>query len=319
MRGSRLTVRDSRRGIAAPHGLSHHERNLLTESFDHMRQRGPSLFVSIEAGRSPDAENIVRVLTRRVRSDLAQRQRRAGMRRVSMTTVFEARDRKGREKFGAHIVAVMPDARVRDRAIESLNGSAAYAGMATGFSESGRPVFAEPVTDWARLTTYLLKEATPQAKFLKGFRRIDGSIPLGARGGNRVILSRDLRDALVRGGKIEPYRRTYAKRLPKAPALRAAIEVRYRDSLFDAEPLTLLAAPLRPKAPPMKRDKIPPPSLPLAYPPSIADLLAGLGPTHQAAGERVGLSRPQATNIIRGRFGVSRSVMRRVLELAKVA
>jgi hypothetical protein len=112
MRGSRLiTVRDSRHRVTAPHGLSHHERDLLTESFDHMRQRGPGLFVSIEAGKSPDAENIVRALTRRVRSDMAQRQRRARMRRVRMTTVFEARDRKGREKFGAHIVAVMPDAR----------------------------------------------------------------------------------------------------------------------------------------------------------------------------------------------------------------
>jgi hypothetical protein len=53
--------------------------------------------------------------------------------------------------------------------------------MATGFSESGSPVFAEPVPDWAGMTTYLLKEATPQPQFLKGFRRIDGSIPLGAR------------------------------------------------------------------------------------------------------------------------------------------
>ena len=235
MRGSRpIIVRDACRDIAAPHGLSHHERDLLTESFAHMRQRGPGLFASIEAGRSPDAENIVRALTRRVKSDMAQRQRRAGIRRVLLTTVFEARDRKKREKFGAHIVAVMPDATARDRAIEALNGSSAYAGMATGFCESGRPVFAEPVTDWARLTTYLLKEATPQAKFLKGFRRLDGSSPLGARGGNRVILSRDLRDALVRGGKIEPYRRAYAKRLPKAAALLAEIEVSYRDSLFRA-------------------------------------------------------------------------------------
>ena len=101
-------------------------------------------------------------------------------------------------------------------------------------------------------------------------------------------------------------------------AVVAAPEVRYRDSLFD-EPLTLLAAPPRPKAPPMKRDKIPPPSLQMDYPPSIADLLAGLGPTHEVIAARVGLSRPQATNIIRGRFGVSRSVARRVLELARAA
>ena len=39
----------------------------------------------------------------------------------------------------------------------------------------------------------------------------------------------------------------------------------------------------------------------------------------QEIAARVGLSRPQATNTIRGRFGVSRSIVRRVLELAKVA
>ena len=63
----------------------------------------------------------------------------------------------------------------------------------------------------------------------------------------------------MRSGKVEPYRRTYAKRLPKAPALLAELEVRYRDSLFDGEPLPMLAAPQRPKAPPRKREKIPPP------------------------------------------------------------
>jgi hypothetical protein len=69
----------------------------------------------------------------------------------------------------------------------------------------------------------------------------------------------------------------------------------------------------------MKRDKIPPPSLQMDYPPSIADLLAGLGPTHEAIAERVGLSRPQVTNLICGRFGASRPIVRRVLGLARAA
>ena len=202
-----------------------------------MRQRGPCLFISIEAGRSPAAENIVRAMTRRVRSDVALRQRRAGMRRVLMTTVFEARDRKKREKFNSHIVAVMPDVSARDKAINGLNGLSAYVGMAAGYSESSFPVFAEPVTKWAPLTTYLAKEATPQAAYRKGIRRVGGSIPLGARGGDRVVLSRDLRAALEQSGKIEPYRRTYAKRLPKAQALLSEIEAR-RDIFFD-EPLPL--------------------------------------------------------------------------------
>ncbi len=302
-------LKDDLRRVSVSHGLSHRERDLLAKSFDHMRQRGPGLFLSIEAGRSPDAESIVRALTRRVRSDMAQRQRRARMRRVLMTTVFEARDRKRQEKFGAHIVAVMPNAVARDRAIESLNGSPVYRGH----------IDARPVWDWAGLTTYLLKEATPQAQYRKGFRRVGGSIPLGVRGGDRVVLSSDLRDALVCSGKIEPYRRTYAKRLLKAPALLAELEVIYRNSLFDDDPLPVLAAPPRPQSAPRKREKIAPPSLQMDYPPTIADLLVGLGPTHEAIAERVGLSRPQVTNVIVGRFGVGRPIARRVLELARAA
>jgi hypothetical protein len=166
-------------------------------------RRGCGLFVSIDAGRSRIAEDVVRRITPRVRSDIAQRQRRAGMRRVVAATVFEARGRDGLPKFGAHVVAIMPDAASRDRAIESLNRSRAY----------GRHLLAKPVTDWAGLTTYLLKEATPQAAYRKGVRRVGGSIPLGRRGGNRVILSNDLREILVNAGWVEPYRRTYAGRL----------------------------------------------------------------------------------------------------------
>ena len=55
------------------------------------------------------------------------------------------------------------------------------------------------------------------------------------------------------------------------------------------------------------------------YPPTVADLLASLGPTHEAIAERVGLSRPQVTNVIVGRFGVGRLVARRVLELSQAA
>jgi len=36
-------------------------------------RRGQRVFVSIEAGRSPDAENVVRSLARRVKSDIALR------------------------------------------------------------------------------------------------------------------------------------------------------------------------------------------------------------------------------------------------------
>ena len=202
----------SARRISAPHGLSHGERDLLVEGFRCMRGQGAGVFISIEAGQSLEAEGAVRGLTRRIRSVIAQCQRRAGMRRVLMTTVFEALGRDHQPKFGAHVVAIMPTAAERDSLIDSLNRSSVYAGH----------VDARSVDNWNRLTTYLLKEATPQAWFGAGkrFRRIRGSIPLGKLGGNRVVLSLDLKAALIHAGRIEPYRRSYAKRLPKAPVVR---------------------------------------------------------------------------------------------------
>ena len=58
-----LRVKDTRYRINAPHGLSHHERDLLTEGLSYLRRRGSCVFVSIEAGRSPDAEKIVRLVS----------------------------------------------------------------------------------------------------------------------------------------------------------------------------------------------------------------------------------------------------------------
>jgi hypothetical protein len=228
-----LKVKDPRHRINAPHGLSHHERDLLTEGLGYMRRRGSCVFVSIEAGRSPDAEKIVRDLTRKLKSVVAQRQRRAGMRRVNSITVFEALGRDKKPKFGAHIVALMPNVAARDKLVESLNASTkVYA----------QHILAEPVTDWPGLTGYLLKESTPQAWYgaHKSFRRIGGSIALGELGGDRVVLSNDLKETLLRSGTIEPYKRTYAKRLPKAPMALAenVIHVQFRSKDQTADGLT---------------------------------------------------------------------------------
>jgi hypothetical protein len=295
-------VRDRPAQIDAPHGISHGERDVLTEGLDYMRGYGPGLIVHVEAGRSAEAKQEVRNLTRRIKSDIALRQRRARMRRLLHMSVFHALARDGSPKFNSHVVAAMPDAEARDRTIESLNGSKVY----------GKFVEVGPVDDWKNLPGYLLREITPQGAWRKPFRKAySGSIALGARGGNRVHPSDDLRDILVRKGLIKPYTRTYARRLTER-------QIQFRDSLF-AEPLPLLAAPQRPKVPPRRREKLPPLSLPLTYPPSIVEMLVELGPTHEAVAARVGLSRQQVTNVIHGRFGVSRSIAQRVLKLARAA
>jgi transcriptional regulator with XRE-family HTH domain len=51
----------------------------------------------------------------------------------------------------------------------------------------------------------------------------------------------------------------------------------------------------------------------------MLEAMKGLGATHEEIGRRLGLSRPQTTNILNGQFRPSRDVVRRVLELAKAA
>ena len=192
----------------APHGLSPRERDRVTVGLEYLQARGPAVFVSIECGRHDDAERDVRQLTRTIKAVVATNQRRAGMKKILMATVFEAMGRDRSPKFGAHIVAHMPTAALADKLIDALNGSATF----------GPHVHAKRVTRWAGLTTYLLKESTSQARFRKGYRTLGGSIPLGALGGDRVVLSPDLLATLVASGRLDPHQRTNAKRAapPKA-------------------------------------------------------------------------------------------------------
>jgi hypothetical protein len=85
--------------------------------------------------------------------------------------------------------------------------------------------------------------------------------------------------------------------------------------------LSGMRAPERPHASRRHRDKIPPPTLPMAYPPSIDEILEGLHFTMTDAeiAEQLRMSRPQVTNIRNRQFGAGRRVRRRVLELARAA
>ena len=108
-RPSRQAVERAGPRICAPHGLSHAECRLLAKAMHWLRGRGSGAFISVEAGRSPDAERTVRALTRRLKSNLVQRQRRAGMRWGLLATVFEALGRDRRPKFNAHVILVVPE------------------------------------------------------------------------------------------------------------------------------------------------------------------------------------------------------------------
>lgn len=183
-------------------------------------------------------------------------------------------------------------------------------------------ISAKPIAHMAGVVSYLSKECTPQAWGASGFsvRREQGSHKLPG-GGDRVRLSRTLEAELIEAGRIEKYAKSYSKRA--APRIdvegltrdfeRARIGLFFVDDLPEA-PLTKPKAAIVPR----KREKIVPPSLPIELP-SLTDTLAGLGPTHQAIADCVGISRQQATNIIVGRFGMSRQVARRLLALSRAA
>jgi DNA-binding transcriptional regulator YiaG len=182
--------------------LSHLELDWLTEGTRYLRRQGAAVWVVAEAYEKSERER--RLLFRKVKSDLALYQRREGLRRVLNLEVLESVP-----SVHTNIIATMPNCDALDRTIERLY-NAAY----------GSGVYAQAVTDWNGLTTYLAGEATPQAwhKAGRSFPRIKGSHPLGAGGGDRVRVSKDLEAALLRSGRVEPRRRTYAARsLPVAP------------------------------------------------------------------------------------------------------
>ena len=186
-------------------------------------------------------------------------------------------------------------------------------------------VDARPVPDMNGLVGYLLGEVTTEAHYGLGpqTRRIPGSHKI-PDGGDRQRLSRGLTTALIGARLIEPWTRTNARRKARAvavEALRNDIE-RARIGLFFAEDIPeAMTTTRRPKAKPTLREKIPPPSLPMMYPPTVIDLLAEMRKhlTCEQIAERVGLSRQQTNNVAVERFGVSRKVRERVLELARAA
>lgn len=180
---------------------------------------------------------------------------------------------------------------------------------------------------------YCSKERTPQAKYVGGAgalsQRLKGSHQLGVGGGDRVRPSAPVEAALIERGETFPRRRAYAKGLTKSARSRAS-QARERVYLFDANGQSLLfdalsdnRAPDRPRASPRHRDKIAPaPMLRLFTVVGNVDVIEAMrciGPTHKAIAERLGISRPQATNILNGQFRPSRAVVRRVLEFARAA
>jgi hypothetical protein len=267
-----ISVIDAPPRTARNYGLSHLELEWLSAAVHYLR-RWPSVRVDLEAHGEP--ELVVRTLSRKLKSDLALYQKRAGFRRVLWFEVWE-----GKPNVHAHIVAAMPSADAVGRLIERLYASSIY----------GPNICAQPIHDWRGTFTYLAKEATPQAwgKANKSFHRVLKANRGKPVSGDRVKTSGALEAAIVKGGKVQPRTRTYAK-LPPPPKPEAPIQ-----------PIQL--------------------ALPIAAPPApflhlVEVTRKELGLSQREVAQRLGIRQPQYSNsIVRGHDKLGPWAMNRARE-----
>lgn len=204
----------------------------------------------------------------------------------------------------------------------------------------GRGIQINRIDNIDGLRKYLLKEATTQAAWSarqsgKGFHREKGSHPLGTGGGDRLKLSSDLRAALVSEKIVQPYRRTYAARSLARPPIAAFSKSHFATSpsapAFQFHPDGLFGSLPDQRVPERTARSRPRPrlkydvrhegqaALGLEIENVVQLVLYRIGGTHEDYADRLGISRPQASNILNGQFGASRAVVRRALELMRVA
>lgn len=281
---------------ASPFGLSHLELPRLTEGLSYLRRQGVGVLVS--AMPLPN-EGLVRDLAREAKNRMALHQRRAKTRRRPLWL----RVNEAVPSYHWHIVAPFPTLAYARKAVEAFNNAEAFLryGPAT--------IDARLVTDWGGLSGYLLKEATSQAWWAAGmtFRRKKGSHALGEGGGDRVILSPALEDALVRAEKVEPRRRQYAARSLSRPTK----SKRARGLIAGETQLSLFPHLDKPIA-------------------RLGDWTEGVAPeavviemeflrkrkrlTQNALAKRAGMSRQRYTNIVQRRFGATAWGVQRIRE-----
>jgi hypothetical protein len=293
-----------REPISRKAGLSVDEIRLASEAAHFIDGLGLRLWYAVVSDQYAD-ERLIRSRVRGFKSDIARAQQRSGMSACCCwLEILEAHP-------AVHSNILFPlDGPKGQRLIDSLLRSSKFPGDSLHISEAEG-------ADW--FVAYCSAERVTQARYVavgKLAKRLPGSHPLGEGGGDRVRLSKALEAELLDRG-VKPWRHTYAARsLPKPIPTPTVV---YRESLFDDLPAA--SPPTREERVDVRRYRPPlsPPTLPLTMPPTIAELLTGLGPTHVAIAKRVGLSRPQITNVINGRFGPGRHLARRTLELTRAA
>jgi hypothetical protein len=284
-------------------GISRPEHVRLSAAGYLIAKRGPAIWVTLASNGYDTAE--LRRRGDRLKNTVVTFQRRNGVPAYWADTL----ETKPRPHLHAIAAAPIGKAKRMCKAIESSNVLG--------------DVKAKSVHDMPGLVGYLSKERTTEAAFADGYRtrRIRGSHKL-PDSGDRQRVSRELRNALIGEGLVDDWTKTNARRVARIINADVTNQVeRATFGLFFADDLHVTRAPPKAKREPQRREKIPPPSLQMDYPPSIVDMVAELRKrkTCEQIGELAGLSRQQLNNVAVDRFDIGRKARERIVELARAA
>ncbi len=295
------TVAKHQNGISLP------EAERLSAAAHYMGARGSVILVSLASSGDNTAD--LRERSDKLKNHIVKFQRDHGM------SPWWADMLEVHPKLHLHLFAAAPRGKVR-RMCRAIEGSKILG-----------DVDARPVYDMNGAVNYALGELTTEAKFSlkkrgRNIRRIKGSHKI-PDGGDRQRLSRGLEREMIGAGIIKPWTKTNARRagrLIDADAIAKDVE-RAKVGIFFADQLPKLSAPPKAKRVPQRREKIPPPTLQMVYPPTVVDMLAVLRErmTCEDIAESIGLSRQQTNNVAVERFDIGRKARERIVELARAA
>jgi hypothetical protein len=288
------------RPISCSWGMTGTEIKLASEAAHWMqRLQMPMWYAVLADQHRPERE--LRGLVRELKSDIVQ------AKRETHGPAYWLEMAEGEPAYHANLIFPL-GGRAPKRLIERIARSKLFPGDLLDI---------QAAPDVQGIIAYCAKERTPQAKFVGGMKlakRLPGSHQLGAGGGDRVGLSKALKADMISAGVIQPFRRIYASRglpalpepLPVATAPSWSIDAKGQFSLF-GQPSEI------------KLDTFWSGRMTPTVASEIETRRKALGWTQQELADAVGISRPQITNALAGRFGLSRQPVARLQTLLRAA
>jgi hypothetical protein len=199
------SVIGDRRIISRKAGLSVDEIKLASEAAHYIAGLDLPLWYAVVSDQYI-SERLIRDRIRDFKSDLARAQHRSGLPACCWLEILE-----GRPAVHSNILFPLGGPKAQ-RLIDGLLRSENFQGDELHIRKAKGASWFVP---------YCSKERVTQARYVgvgRLAKRLPGSHPLGAGGGDRVRLSKALKHQLLEEGLTRPYRQHYAARsLPRTP------------------------------------------------------------------------------------------------------